>query len=92
MAITPVAALCLCLAFSGEPATAAESVKAFPSAEGFGANAVGGRGGRVLEVTTLNDSGDGSLRSCMEAAGPRVCVFRVSGTITLKSAIKVHTP
>lgn len=70
----------------------AQPVKAFPTAEGFGANAVGGRGGRVIEVTTLNDSGPGSLRQAMEAPGPRICVFRVSGTITLESAIRVCTP
>jgi pectate lyase len=68
------------------------SVKAFPTAEGFGADSVGGRGGRVIEVTTLEDSGPGSLRAAMEASGPRICVFRVSGTITLKSAIRVSTP
>ncbi len=68
------------------------SVKAFPTAEGFGADAVGGRGGRVVEVTTLEDSGEGSLRAAMEADGPRICVYRVSGTITLKDAIRVHTP
>jgi len=71
---------------------APQAVKAFPTAEGFGANSVGGRGGRVVEVTNLNDSGDGSLRSAMEATGPRICVFRVSGTITLKSSIRVRTP
>lgn len=60
---------------------AAASLKAFPTAEGFGASAVGGRGGRVIEVTHLNDSGDGSLRNGMEASGPRICVFRISGTI-----------
>lgn len=74
------------------PVPTAQSVKAFPTAEGFGANARGGRGGRVIEVTHLNDSGDGSLRSGMEASGPRICVFRVGGTITLKSAIRVSTP
>ena len=68
------------------------AIKAFPTAEGFGAKSQGGRGGRVIEVTNLNDSGDGSLRSGMEASGPRICVFRVSGTITLKNAIRVSSP
>ena len=74
------------------PVAMAQSVKAFPTAEGFGANARGGRGGRVIEVTNLNDSGKGSLRDAMETSGPRICVFRVSGTITLKNAIRVTTP
>jgi pectate lyase len=73
-------------------ATMAQAAKAFPTAEGFGMSAVGGRGGRVMEVTNLEDAGPGSLRSCLEASGPRICVFRVSGTITLKSAIRVSTP
>src|SRR5687768_862882 len=84
------ASLCashLTLAMAATPA-----VKAFPTAEGFGANAKGGRGGRVIEVTTLNDSGPGSLRVAMEASGPRIVVFRVSGTITLSNAIRVRTP
>ena len=68
------------------------AVKAFPTAEGFGAHALGGRGGRVIEVTNLEDLGEGSLRAAMEASGPRICVFRVSGTITLKDAIRVRTP
>lgn len=71
---------------------ATEQIKAFPTAEGFGARAAGGRGGRVIEVTNLNDSGEGSLRAAMEASGARICVFRVSGTIILKSAIRVSTP
>lgn len=66
--------------------------RAFPSAEGFGSESRGGRGGRVIEVTTLADSGPGSLRLAMEASGPRIVVFRVSGTITLHSAIRVSTP
>src|SRR5438552_8348941 len=72
--------------------SAAPALKAFPTAEGFGANALGGRGGRVIEVTTLEDSGPGSLRAAMEASGPRIVVFRVSGTIALKDAIRVRTP
>ncbi len=60
--------------------------RAFPTAEGFGAAARGGRGGRVIQVTNTNEAGPGSLRACIEASGFRNCVFRVSGTITLRRA------
>lgn len=71
-----------------ETATAAAPVvkvpagkKSFPAATGYGATSVGGRGGRIIYVTTLADSGAGSYRACVTATGPRVCVFRVSGVI-----------
>ena len=56
----------------------------FPMAEGSGAHSIGGRGGRVIEVTNLNSSGVGSFREACEASGKRVVVFRVGGTIDLK--------
>ena len=65
---------------------------AFPGAEGFGANSIGGRGGAVYIVTNLNDDGPGSLREAVEAKGPRIVVFEISGTIAQKSVLTVRNP
>jgi len=70
----------------------AEQTLAFPGADGYGRFARGGRGGRVIEVTNLNDEGPGSLRAACEAEGPRTVVFRVGGTILLKSKIIMKNP
>jgi hypothetical protein len=67
-------------------------VVAFPGAQGGGALSVGGRGGAVYLVTSLLDAGPGSLRACVAASGPRTCVFRTGGTITLASSLTVANP
>lgn len=68
------------------------SMPAFPGAQGFGAASMGGRGGKVVFVTNLNDEGPGSLRAAVENEGPRTVIFRVSGTIALKSNLPVKKP
>lgn len=73
-------------------AQANDTLPAFPGAEGFGAHTVGGRGGRVIEVTNLNDDGPGSLRAAIATEGPRIVVFRVGGTIELRSRIDIEHP
>lgn len=56
-------------------------IPAFPGAEGFGALASGGRGGRVIYVTTLAPDGPGSLQEALDQEGPRYVLFKVSGLI-----------
>ncbi len=80
----------LLLALLAVPAPA--ETLAFPSAEGFGAYAKGGRGGKVLFVTNLNKSGPGSLREACEAEGARTIIFQVGGTIDLKRNIYIRHP
>ncbi|MCX8475673.1 MAG: pectate lyase [Sphingomonas sp.] len=63
---------------------------AFPGAEGAGRFALGGRGGQVLFVTNLDDSGPGSLRAAVETKGPRTILFRVSGTIKLLKPLAIR--
>jgi pectate lyase len=72
--------------------SSSRKVKAFPTAEGFGAHTSGGRGGRICEVTNLHDSGAGSFRECAEAFGRRIVVFRTGGSITVSETITVRSP
>lgn len=79
-------------AASAQPLPELDHLPSFPGAEGYGSVARGGRGGRVIAVTNLNAFGPGSLRAAVEAEGPRIVVFRISGTIDLESGLRIFHP
>lgn len=68
------------------------SIPAFPGAEGGGKFSFGGRGGKVLVVTNLNDDGPGSFRWACEQGGARIVVFNVSGIIRIKTPVIIRAP
>ncbi len=68
------------------------AIPAFPGAHGGGRFSFGGRGGRVIVVTSLDDRGPGTLREALESGGPRIILFNVAGIIQLKSRIRVRAP
>src|SRR5215831_17141243 len=65
---------------------------AFTGAEGFGADTPGGRGGRRVAVSSLADSGPGTLREAANLRGPRTVVFSVAGLITLETPLAINEP
>jgi hypothetical protein len=67
-------------------------IPAFPGAYGGGAYSFGGRGGKVITVTNLNDNGPGSLREACEQGGARIIVFNVAGIIRLKTPLIIRAP
>ncbi len=67
-------------------------IPAFPGAEGGGMYTYGGRGGKVYVVTSLADSGPGTLREACAAGGPRIVVFNVAGIIKLERPLNINAP
>jgi hypothetical protein len=71
---------------------AAGAVSVIPGASSHGVSTPAGRGGAVYRVTNLASDGAGSLKACVDASGPRVCVFEVSGTISLPDDLTLRNP
>lgn len=72
--------------------TTPSGLPVFPGAVGFGTTTPAGRHGKILEVTSLDDDGPGTLREAVRTSGARIIVFRVGGTITLNSHLEIHEP
>jgi len=68
----------------------AQAVPVIPGAAGYGMSTPAGRGGAVYRVTTLKADGAGSLRACIDATGPRTCIFEVSGVIVLTADMTIR--
>lgn len=68
------------------------AIPVFPGAEGGGAFTPGGRGGKVVVVTSLADEGPGTLREACETGGARIVVFNVAGIIRLSTPIHLRAP
>lgn len=67
-------------------------IPSFPGAQGGGMYSYGGRGGKVITVTSLADKGPGTLREALETGGARIIVFNVAGKIELKSQLIIRAP
>lgn len=88
-----VAALALPSPAAAAPRTANATQMAFPGAVGWAATTPGGRGGRIIRVTTLAPDGPGSFRAAIEAKGPRIVVFEVAGIIDMgRETLKISEP
>jgi pectate lyase len=87
------AAVASVVAFGADATTIpAHALNVLPSSAGDGITTKAGRGGKVFKVTTLSETGSGSITECTNASGPRVCVFEVSGTIRLKGDLVLRNP
>jgi hypothetical protein len=84
-------AACLACGLAAAPFVAS-ALPVIPNGVGYGMETPAGRGGKIFRVTNLNASGAGSLKECIQASGPRVCIFEVSGTIKLTSDLHIWNP
>ncbi|HYG21317.1 MAG TPA: polysaccharide lyase [Verrucomicrobiae bacterium] len=74
------------------PPTLTSAIPAFPGAWGGGMFTTGGRGGRVIAVTNLANSGPGTLREAINASGARIVIFRIAGIIRLEGNLDINHP
>ena len=79
----------LALSLSAIATMSMAQTPAFPGAEGHGRYVTGGRGGKIVHVTNLNDSGTGSFREAVKGSAKKIVVFDVAGVIPLNSDLTI---
>src|SRR5262245_30145791 len=77
-------------ALAAAAAQQAHALPVIPGAAGYGTDTPAGRGGAVYRVTNLLESGAGSMKACIDANGPRTCIFEVSGVIKLTEDMTIR--
>ena len=90
VAVFTTAVTTLCAVATAQVSPTEDQLLAFEGAEGAGRFATGGRGGAIIMVTSLGDSGPGTLRAAVDADGPRIIRFAVAGTIRLLSPLVIR--
>jgi hypothetical protein len=87
-----VAVFAALMAAGLSPVVASAAIPVIPGVMGYGTTTTAGRGGKVIRVTSLAESGTGTLKACIDASGPRVCVFEISGMIKLTQHLAIRNP
>jgi hypothetical protein len=95
LAVALVWGFCAACAAAAAPSRDAgpDALPAFPGAQGWASKTPGGRGGKIVRVTTLATDGPGSLKAAIAARGPRIVVFEVGGVIDLgRDVLRIEEP
>ena len=84
---------CLGIVSANAAVATPQSALSFPGAVGWGSQTAGGRGGKIIRVTTLSPDGPGSFKEAIDTKGPRIVVFEVGGVIDMaRKELEIREP